>query len=107
MAAAMSTIDDARILINQLSRPEKARLLALLAGDPSVQFAGIAISPGVCGGAPRVAGTRIPVWLLEGFRRDGMSKEQLLAAYPQLTQQQLADAQAFADQNRELIDEEI
>jgi uncharacterized protein (DUF433 family) len=103
----MATIDQAMDLIRQMDRRDKARLLALVASDPDFQFPGIAVTPGVCGGAPRIAGTRIPVWLLAGLRRDGASDQQLLQAYPQLTSAQLADAWAFADQNRQLIDEEI
>ena len=103
----MSVIDQAKLLIEQMDRGEKARLLAHLASDPDFEFPGIAITPGVCGGAPRIAGTRIPVWLLAGLRRDGATDDELLAAYPQLTRHQFQDAWSFAEQNRELVDEEI
>lgn len=39
---------------------------------------------GVCGGAARVAGTRIPVWQLEQARRWGATEAELLGAYPGL-----------------------
>lgn len=34
---------------------------------------GVEATPGVCGGSACIAGTRIPVWLLEQGRRLGMS----------------------------------
>src|SRR5262245_32974730 len=103
----MGVIEQAVELIRRMSRRDKARLLAIVAGDPDVQFPGISVTPGVCGGAPRVAGTRVPVWILEALRRDGANDRKLLEAYPQLNQQKLSDAWAFVEQNRELIDQEI
>jgi uncharacterized protein (DUF433 family) len=103
----MGVIEQAVELIRKMSRRDKSHLLAIVAADPDVVFPGISISPGVCGGAPRVAGTRIPVWLLEALRRDGASDQKLLQAYPQLDPQKLRDSWAFAEQNRELIDQEI
>src|SRR4051812_10817818 len=35
---------------------------------------GIESTPGVCGGDPRIAGSRIPVWTLEQYRRLGMTQ---------------------------------
>ncbi len=45
---------------------------------------GIEATPGVCGGDPRIAGTRIPVWTLEQYRRLGLSEAQILGAFPGL-----------------------
>lgn len=50
----------------------------------------------VCGGAARVRNTRIPVWLLEAYRRDGLSEEEMLDAYPTLTEEDLVRAFAYA-----------
>ena len=44
----------------------------LLAGLGS----GIESTPEVCGGDPRIAGTRIPVWTLEQYRRLGLTEAQ-------------------------------
>jgi uncharacterized protein (DUF433 family) len=49
-------------------------------------------TPGVCGGDARVAGTRIPVWLLVGYRKDGVADAQLLEMYPSLTPGDLSAA---------------
>ena len=46
--------------------------------------AGIESTPDVCGGEPRIAGTRIPVWTLEQGRRLGASEAELLRDYPGL-----------------------
>ena len=40
---------------------------------------GIESTAGVCGGDPRIAGTRIPVWTLEHYRRLGLTEAQILA----------------------------
>ena len=45
----------------------------------------ISIDPNVCFGKPRVRGTRICVSLLLDFLASGMSVEQILEEYPQLT----------------------
>jgi uncharacterized protein (DUF433 family) len=103
----MGVIEQAVELIRKMSRGDKSRLLTIVAGDPDVAFPGISVSPGVSGGAPRIAGTRIPIWLLEALRRDGATEQQLLKAYPQLDSQKLAHAWAFVEQNRDLIDQEI
>ena len=56
---------------------------------------GIESTPGVCGGDPRVAGTRIPVWVLEQYRRLGMTEAELLASYPGLRAADLVNAWAY------------
>lgn len=68
---------------------------------------GIDTTPGVCGGEPRVVGTRIPVWLLEQARRLGSSQSDLLRAYPNLTPNDLYNAWVYAYLHREAIDEQI
>jgi uncharacterized protein (DUF433 family) len=103
----MGVIEQAVELIRRMSRRDKAQLLAIVAADPDLQFPGIAVTPGVSGGTPRISGTRIPVWLLEALRRDGATDPQLLEAYPQLNVQMLRHGWDFVEQNRELIDQEI
>lgn len=63
----------------------------LLAGLGS----GIESTPGVCGGDPRIAGTRIPVWTLEQYRRLGLSEAQILDAFPGLRATDLVNAWAY------------
>ena len=68
---------------------------------------GIERTPGVCGGDACIAGTRIPVWVLEGFRRLGWTEAKILASYPTLGASDLATAWAFVEAHRAEIDEAI
>ena len=60
------------------------------------RFPGIDFSPSVCGGDACIARTRIPVWLLERYRRLGVSERDLLDSYPSLRAEDLATAWAYA-----------
>ena len=65
---------------------------------------GIESTAGVCGGDPCVAGTRIMVWLLESYRRLGMTEAQLLDAYPALRAVDLVNAWAYVAAHPEEIE---
>ncbi|WP_435021740.1 DUF433 domain-containing protein [Tundrisphaera sp. TA3] len=75
----------------------------LLAGLGS----GIESEPGICGGDPRIANTRIPVWTLEHYRRLGLSESQILAAYPGLRAADLVNAWAYVAANRDEVERQI
>lgn len=75
----------------------------LLAGLGS----GIEATPGVCGGEPRIAGTRIPVWVLEQYRRLGLTESQLLDAYPTLRAKDLVNAWAYVAEHAGAIEQQI
>ncbi len=80
--------------------PEPQELLA--------QFRrGIEATPGVCGGDPRVSGTRLPIWTLEQGRRLGLSEAEILRAYPGLSAADLVNAWAYVASHREEIDRQI
>lgn len=64
-------------------------------------------SPGVCGGEPCVAHTRIPVWLLAQARRLGSNEADLLRSYPSLRVEDLANVWAYERAHREEIDRQI
>jgi uncharacterized protein (DUF433 family) len=64
-------------------------------------------TPGVCGGAARVAGTRIPVWQLVEARSLGASEAQLLIDYPRLEAINLVGAWAYAAEHPDEIAENI
>ena len=49
-------------------------------------------TPGVCGGDACIRRSRIMVWLLVAFRRDGTTDAEILANYPTLTPEDLAAA---------------
>ena len=64
-------------------------------------------TPGVCGGAARIAGTRIPVWLLVEAREMGVSEVIILGDYPGLEARNLVDAWEYASEHRDEILAEI
>ena len=67
------------------------------AGRDSVRgYSTIEKTTGVCGGAARIAGTRIPVWQLVAARETGASEGQLLMDFPRLEARNLVDAWAYA-----------
>ena len=68
---------------------------------------GIENTPGVMGGAPSIARTRIPVWLLEQARRLGTREAELLRNYPTLTAQDLANASSYVRSHRTEIEQQI
>lgn len=45
---------------------------------------------GVCGGAPCIRGTRIPIRIIIQFRDRGMSDDQIIEQFPSLSRKQLA-----------------
>ena len=64
-------------------------------------------TPGVCGGDACIRGHRIPVWVLEGYRRLGQSDAELLRSYPSLTAADLTAAWEYAAAHPEEIDRAI
>jgi uncharacterized protein (DUF433 family) len=62
---------------------------------------------GVCGGAARIAGTRIPIWMLENARRHGSTEAEVLEMYPWLTAMQVRSAWEYATQHSEEMEEAI
>ena len=60
---------------------------------------------GVCGGEAIIGGTRIAVWHIVGYYyRTGMSVEEILADWDQLTPAQVFSALAYYHDHREEID---
>jgi uncharacterized protein (DUF433 family) len=56
----------------------------------------ISIDPAIHHGDPCIKGTRVPVSVIAGSIADGDTVEQLLAAYPQLTTDDVRAALKFA-----------
>ena len=62
----------------------------------------ISVDPNVCFGKPCIHGTRIWVSLLLDFLANGMSVGEILAEYPQLTEEDIRAAIAYgAEMSRE------
>jgi uncharacterized protein (DUF433 family) len=59
-------------------------------------LARIVIDPRICHGQPCVKGTRIMVWLVVQYLADGDSVEDVLAAYPSLTREDVHACLAYA-----------
>lgn len=104
---AANTLEKAEILIAALPESDKAQLLRWLSKTVKNQFPGIEKTENVMGGAACVRQTRIPVWLLEQARRQGVSEADLLRNYPQLTAQDLANAWDYASSHRSEIEAAI
>ncbi len=102
-----ATFQDIRDAVMLLPKPDKASLLALVAMDAVDAHPGIDFQPNVCGGSARIIRTRLPVWLLEALRRDGRTDAELLADYPSLTAEDLANAWNYTRTHREEMDREI
>ena len=56
----------------------------------------IQVSPDLHHGDPCIKGTRIPVKTIIGSLADGMTPEDILAEYPQLTREDILAALAYA-----------
>jgi len=65
----------------------------------------ISVDPNVCFGKPCIRGTRIWVSLLLDYLSSGTSVEEILAEYPQLTEEDIRAAIAYgAEMSRERVD---
>ena len=69
----MTLLQEAEQLLAAMSRAEKAQLLQWVVQDLGDAFPGVESIPGVCGGDPCIVRTRLPVWVLEQYRRLGAS----------------------------------
>jgi uncharacterized protein (DUF433 family) len=63
---------------------------------------------GICGGKPIIKGSRIPVWLIAGWFKDGYSPEQIQKeTYPHLSLAQIYDALSYYYDHQQEIDSDI
>jgi len=102
-----TTFDEAQSLVAALPRQERARLFVWMAADLADQLPGIEFDPRVCGGSARIAGTRIPVWSLESWRRLGADDPEILRNHPSLHAADLVNAWRYVERHRQEIDREI
>jgi uncharacterized protein (DUF433 family) len=103
----MSTLQEVEKLLSAMTRAEKAQLLQWVVRDLGDAFPGIESTPDVCGGAPCIVRTRIPVWVLEQYRRLGASEADLLRSYPTLRAEDLVNAWAYVRSHRDEIEQQI
>ncbi|HHT9145831.1 MAG TPA: DUF433 domain-containing protein [Candidatus Wunengus sp. YC61] len=62
---------------------------------------------GVCGGRSVIEGTRIPIWSIIKWYKVGMSVEDIIREFPQLTPSQIHDAFSFYYDNQEEVEKDI
>ena len=67
----------------------------------------IEITPGTCGGKPRIAGTRIRVQDIVIMTEQGKSPDEIIAGYPHLTLAGIYAALAYYHDNQAEIDQQI
>ena len=61
-----------------------------------MRFTRITVSAGKMGGVPCIRGLRIPVATVVGMVADGMTQEQILAAFPDLQHEDIREALQYA-----------
>jgi len=61
-----------------------------------MRFTRITVSPEEMGGVPCIRGMRIPVATVVGMVADGMTEEQILAAFPDLQHEDIREALQYA-----------
>ncbi len=54
-----------------------------------------------------IKGTRIPVWTIVECYQSGLTPEEILAHYPQLTLSRVFDALGYYDDNRQEIEKDL
>ena len=101
------TFDEAQSLVASLPRQDRARLFVWLAAEIADQLPGIEFDPRICGGSARIAGTRIPVWSLESWRRLGADDLEILRNFPTLKAPDLLNAWSYVARHPHEIDREI
>lgn len=103
----MTVLEKATAFLPEMSNSEIAQLVQMATQKIAVGFPGIEKTPNVCGGSACIIRTRIPVWSIVEYRQMGVGKEKLLVNFPTLRAQDLANAWAYYDANKEEIDAEI
>lgn len=103
----MGPLQQAEKLLSKMTRAEKAQVLQWVARDVGDAYPGIESNPGICGGEPCIVRTRIPVWLLVQAKNLGKTEADLLAAYPTIRAEDLANAWAYARSHIKEIQKQI
>ena len=78
-----------------------------LAAKKSKMHPYVSAKKGICGGRGVIEGTRIPVWSIIKWYKLGMSFEEIVREFPQLTPAQIHDAFSYYYDNQEEIETDI
>ena len=74
---------------------------------PRKKYPLISETPGVVGGYPVVAGTRIPVRMIVAMSRDGYDLDYIVTMYPQLSPEQVRAALAYYEAHPARVNEDF
>jgi uncharacterized protein (DUF433 family) len=99
-----------RALANQgLSVEARVLLIGQLANSLGTRAPSLGIekTPGVTGGRARLVRTRIPVWTIESYIREGLTAEEIVRAFPTISVQDVRSAQLYAATHRGEIEQDI
>lgn len=83
------------------------KIVQSLVDDFTDKWPGIEKTPGVVGGDARIVRSRIPVWLLENYRRLGWDDATILQNYPTLQIWDLQNAWLYGDAQLAEIEQTI
>lgn len=102
------TIEQIKLELQQLD-PHVRQDIAhwLLRQNTAPSEPGIVATEDVCGGEARIAGTRIPVWVIASLNAQGLETPAILNAYPTLGADQVERALSYAHGHREEIERAI
>jgi uncharacterized protein (DUF433 family) len=83
-----------------------------MSADPTilpthVPISHVEVTPGVCGGKPRIVGHRIRVQDVVLWTEQGQSADEIVADFPQLSLADIYSALAYYHDHREQIDQDI
>ena len=67
----------------------------------------IEVTPGICGGRPRIAGTGVSIRRIAGWYKMGRTPEEIVDQYGHLNLAQVHAALTYYHANRETIDAEL
>jgi uncharacterized protein (DUF433 family) len=101
------TLKELQPQLQALTPEEKTQAIQFLAQSLTNFWSGIQKTPGVCGGDACIGQTRIPVWLLISYRRQGASDAHILEGHPDLSAADLLNAFAYAEVHIDEIDRAI
>ena len=103
----MSHLQEVEKLLPNLTKSEKAHLLQLVTSDIGDAFSGIESHIDICGGESCIAGTRIPIWVLEQARKLGASEAEILRSYPSLKAIDLVNAWTYISSHYNEVEQQI
>lgn len=102
------TIEQIKLELQQLGPRQRQDIAQwLLQQGAATSEPGIVSTNDVCGGEPRIAGTRIPVWVIAALRAQGLETPALLKAYPTLRSADIENALRYAENHRDDIQQAI